>query len=138
MRLPTFAATALLAGLALPGIALAQMDDATARRCAEAEAKYADLIGHPPAAEPVTVVIMYKYSFCPPQLGVAAGTTVRWVNLDRAGHNVWFRAAGEPEPERIYRTESVETTFATPGEHPYVCGPHWESHAMMGSVTVTP
>ena len=90
------------------------------------------------AAEGVTVVKMYKYNFCPAAVTVPAGTTVRWVNVDkRTSHSVMSPAAEMPESDRAFPEESVEFTFLAPGEQEYLCGPHWETQEMIGMVTVT-
>ena len=114
-------------------------DDAKAAAiCAEAEERYVDMFGHPSADEEgVTVVKMYKYSFCPREITVPAGTTVRWVNVDkRTSHSVIVK--GEPESDRAFPEEVIEFTFLVPGDpQEYLCGPHWERQKMIGMVTVT-
>ena len=118
--------------------ALATADDDKAALCAEAEQRYVDLFGHPSADEEgVTVVTMYKYNFCPAQITVAPGTTVRWVNVDkRTSHSVLSPDAGMPESDRAFPEEAIEFTFLTAGDHKYLCGPHWETQEMIGMVTV--
>lgn len=119
--------------LALPALA----DEAgQTELCAEAEARYVDMFGHPSAEEEgVTVVTMYKYNFCPAQITVPVGTIVRWVNVDkRTSHSVIV--PGEPESDRAFPEESIEFMFLTAGEKPYLCGPHWETYDMIGMVTV--
>lgn len=112
-------------------------DDKDAALCAEAEERYVELFGRPSAQEEgVTVVTMYKYRFCPAQISVPVGTTVRWVNVDkRTSHSVIV--PGEPESDRAFPEESIEFTFLLPGDQQYLCGPHWESRDMIGMVTVT-
>ena len=131
-------ATLVSLTMALP--ALAGDDEKAAALCAEAEERYVDLFGHPSADEEgVTVVTMYKYRFCPAEVTVPAGTTVRWVNVDkRTSHSVLSPDAGMPESERAFPEESFEFTFLEPGAAKYLCGPHWESHDMIGMVTVEP
>ena len=133
--------SALAALLAGTGLAHAETDPVKiASICAEAEARYAEIYGHPSAEEPgVTVALMYKYTFCPVTLEVPLGTTVRWVNVDkRTSHSTWFRDAGQAESERLFPEETAEQTFDVPGEWGYLCGPHWESHDMIGKVIVRP
>ena len=87
-----------------------------------------------------TVLVLAKdYRFEPAELTVKAGTTVRWVNVEkRTNHSVWFKDAGRDESERFFPEESVEQILdLPPGEHTYLCGPHWESHGMIGTVTLT-
>ena len=129
----------LALGLAFP--AQAETDpDKIAAICTEAATRYTDAYGHPPAEEEgVNVVLMYKYTFCPERIEVPLGSTVRWVNVDkRTSHSTWFRDAGQPESDRLFPEESAEQTFEVPGEFDYLCGPHWESHDMIGKVVVTP
>lgn len=105
--------------------------------CAEAEERYIELFGAPSAeAEGVTVVTMYKYNFCPKEISVPIGTTVRWVNVDkRTSHSV--KVGNEPESDRAFPEEVIEFTFLTEGEQDYLCGPHWETQKMIGMVNVT-
>ena len=130
---PLFTAL-LLCGAALPAVA---NDVDQTKLCGEAEERYVELFGHPSAEEEgVTVVSMYKYNFCPAELTVPLGTTVRWVNVDkRTSHSVIV--PGEPESDRAFPEESIEFTFLLPGDQQYLCGPHWESRDMIGMVTVT-
>ena len=108
--------------------------------CAEAEERYVELFGQPSAeAEGVRVVLMYQYNFCPAEISVPVGTTVRWVNVDkRTSHSVLVKGSGVPESERAFPEESIEFTFEIPGPQDYICGPHWETQNMIGMVTVTP
>ena len=132
-----FPAALLLFVAANPALA---DDDKKAAVCAEAEERYVELFGHPSSQEEgVTVVTMYKYNFCPAEITVKVGTTVRWVNVDkRTSHSVLVKGSGEPESERAFPEESVEFTFLVPGDQDYLCGPHWETHDMIGMVTVEP
>ena len=128
------AVPALMATLAVAG---GEDDEKTAKICAEAEERYVELFGKPSAEEEgVTVVTMYKYNFCPGEITVPVGTTVRWVNVDkRTSHSVIVK--GEPESDRAFPEEALEFTFLTPGSDEYLCGPHWETQKMIGMVTVT-
>ncbi|WP_338547818.1 cupredoxin domain-containing protein [Roseovarius phycicola] len=112
--------------------------DEQAELCAEAEERYVEMFGAPSAeAEGVTVVTMYKYSFCPREITIPVGTTVRWVNVDkRTSHSVIV--PNEPESDRAFPEESIEFTFLVAGDpQEYLCGPHWETQEMIGMVTVT-
>lgn len=113
------------------------VDEDTKAVCAEAETRFAEQGGK---REPGKVtVLMYKYRFCPPNVTVKAGTTVRWINVDkRTSHSVWLKEAGKPESERMFNFETYEFPFSTPGKYPYLCGPHWDQEKMVGHVTVTP
>lgn len=114
--------------------------DETAEICAEAEDRYVDLFGQPSSAvEDAEVVLMYKYNFCPGELTVKTGTTVRWVNVDkRTSHSVLLKDGSEPESDRLFPEESVDLTFLAPGPQEYLCGPHWETQNMIGMITVEP
>ncbi|WP_289042398.1 plastocyanin/azurin family copper-binding protein [uncultured Aliiroseovarius sp.] len=111
-------------------------DDKKAAICAEAEERYVELFGHPSSEEEgVTVVKMYEYNFCPGELTVPVGTTVRWVNVDkRTSHSVIV--PNEPESDRAFPEETIEFTFLTEGDQEYLCGPHWETREMIGMITV--
>lgn len=130
--------TMFLAMAAAP--ALASEENKTAKICAEAEERYVEIFGRPSAdAEGVVVVKMYKYNFCPAQITVPVGTTVRWVNVDkRTSHSIIVKDSGAPESDRAFPEETIEFTFVAPGPQDYLCGPHWESHDMIGMVTVEP
>ena len=127
---------ALSLAAAIP--AQAGNNDDTAAICATAEERYVEMFGHPSAQEDgVTVVTMYKYNFCPAQITVPVGTTVRWVNVDkRTSHSVLVKGSGVPESDRAFPEESIEFTFLMAGEQDYLCGPHWETQNMIGMVTV--
>lgn len=105
--------------------------------CQKAEKRYADIAGDLPSEDGVVVVKMHKYTFCPPNLTVPKGTTVRWVNVDkRTSHSVWLKDAGVAESERFFPEEIWEHTFTEDGDYPYLCGPHWEDDDMRGFVKV--
>jgi len=135
---------ALLCGMVLAlshGTAFAQTsDDKRAKICAKAEKRYQKLFGKPSSSEDVTVVMMHKYTFCPPHVTVKQGSVVRFINVDkRTSHSVWFKQAGKKETERLFGEEKIEMTFDLPvGKYPYLCGPHWKEEGMIGTVTVTP
>ncbi|MCF3595412.1 plastocyanin/azurin family copper-binding protein [Rhodobacteraceae bacterium LMO-12] len=139
MRMNSFLTAAVLSVL-MASPALAADDEGQAAVCAEAEERYVELFGHPSSEEEgVRVVTMYKYNFCPKQITVKVGTTVRWVNVDkRTSHSVIVKDSGEPESVRAFPEESIEFTFLTPGDQDYLCGPHWETRDMIGMVTVEP
>ncbi len=115
-------------------------DDKTAAICAEAEERYADMFGHAASeADDVTVVTMYKYKFCPADISVPVGTTVRWVNVDkRTSHSVILKGTDIPESDRLFPEEFYEFTFDSPGRHEIHCGPHWDTQEMVSVITVDP
>ena len=107
--------------------------------CAKAERRYKKLFPDAPDAKDdgAVVVKLYKYTFCPRNVTVKVGTTVRWVIVDkRTSHSVWLKAAGKAESERFFPEEHWEFPFLAPGEYPYLCGPHWEQENMRGYVKV--
>lgn len=132
IAIPVLTAAALCA--AFPAFARGSKDPAVI--CAEAEERYVEMFGEASSkAEGVTVVTMYKYNFCPAQITVPVGTTVRWVNVDkRTSHSV--KVGAEPESDRAFPEEHLEFTFLVPGDQDYLCGPHWETQKMIGMVTV--
>ena len=122
------------------GVARAATPEEVKAICAEAAGRYQEQFGSAQAAAPQPVVAMYKHTFCPRQLTVKQGTAVRFVNVDkRTTHSFWFRDAGRPESERFLPGEGATMTVdLPPGEHQYLCGPHWEREDMTGTITVTP
>ncbi len=131
--------TALAASwLVSPEPALALTDEEREKICTKAEERYQKLFGKPSADEDVTIVKMYKYTFCPHELIVKKGTIVRWINVDkRTSHSVWFKLAGKPESERLFSEEKVEMSFDMPaGDFPYICGPHHKQEGMTGTVKI--
>jgi plastocyanin len=140
---PVLAMLASAVSLALslaPRPALAGKDpEYIARICEKAARRYEKIFGHSPASEKIRTVIMYKYTFCPQQVTIRQGESVRWVNVDYTSHSTWFRQAGKPESERLFRKESSVMKFdLPPGEYPYLGSPHWQSDDMRGKVIVIP
>ena len=139
MRISNLFAIALIAGAVATSAARTETDEKTATICAEAEERYVELFGKPSSAEPVMIVPMYKYTFCPPNITIKTGTTVRWVNVDkRTSHSVQVPDTGVPESDRLFSEEFFEMTFEQPGEFGYICVPHWEEYDMTGKITVEP
>ena len=94
------------------------------------------IVSMPSHAETV-VVEMKGFEFVPPEITVKVGDTVRWLNTEkRQYHSVWFKEQGEEESQIMFPDEFLEKTFTEPGTYPYVCGPHGESHDMVGVVHV--
>ena len=132
------ASAVAVAVLTPPALAL---DDAERQKiCEKAEQRYQTLFGKPSADEDVTIVKMYKYTFCPQHLRIRKGTKVRWVNVDkRTSHSVWFKEQGGKESDRIFAEESVNMVLdLPPGVNPYICGPHGEQEGMKGTITLLP
>jgi plastocyanin len=131
---------AVIALLVSAGPAPAATPEETAAICEEAARRYQEQFGSAQASSPEPVVAMYKHTFCPRRLTVKQGAAVKFVNVDkRTSHSFWFRDAGKPESERFLPGEGATMTIdLPPGEHSYLCGPHWEREDMTGSLTVTP
>lgn len=104
--------------------------------CARADKRYAEL--YPDAKDDGAVIVkLYKYNFCPANVTIKTGTTVRWINIDkRTSHSVWLKQAGEAESERFFPEEQWEFPFMAAGDYPYLCGPHWQQEDMIGYVKV--
>ena len=89
-----------------------------------------------PAAATQTVAIR-NFSFMPQQLTINAGQTVKWVQLDTAGHTTTSDAIPPLWASPLLAlNESYAFTFTTPGVYPYHCLPHAANPNMHGSVTV--
>ena len=107
--------------------------------CAQAEERYQELYGDMEVPEGAVVIKMYKYTFCPIDLEVKVGTTLRWINVDkRTSHSVWFKEQGKEESERLFPDEFVDMTMDEPGTFNYICGPHGDQENMRARVTVAP
>jgi plastocyanin len=85
------------------------------------------------AQEDPNTVPMVGNLFAKPELTVAAGTTVTWVNLDPEAHDVVERFALAFESPLLKTGETWAKTFDTPGTYAYVCDLHAN---MEGVVTV--
>jgi len=75
------------------------------------------------AAQEENVVTIDNFTFTAPELTVAVGTTVKWVNHDDIPHTV-------VEKKLSFRSKALDTddaysyTFATAGTFDYFCGLH--------------
>jgi plastocyanin len=75
------------------------------------------------AAEEANVVTIDNFTFTPPDLTVAVGTTVKWVNHDDIPHSV-------VDKNKAFRSKALDTddaysfTFASAGTFDYFCGLH--------------
>lgn len=73
----------------------------------------------------VVAVDIASFSFDPETVEVAAGTTVRWTNRDRAAHTVRDDSGlGIAESGRLEQGDAFEITYADAGTYPYLCGIH--------------
>src|SRR5258708_24374786 len=85
------------------------------------------------AAQDVTdVITIDNFTFTPPELTVAVGTTVKWVNHDDIPHTI-------ANKDKAFRSQALDTddaysfTFTSAGTFDYFCGLH--PH-MVGKVIV--
>jgi amicyanin len=75
------------------------------------------------AAQEENVVTIDNFTFTAPELTVAAGTTVKWVNHDDIPHSV-------VDKNKAFRSKALDTddeysfTFASAGTFDYFCGLH--------------
>ena len=87
-----------------------------------------------PASAAVIEVEIKKFNFIPQQLSVNVGDTVIWSNKEkRQYHSVWFKEAGDEEPDYFFPDETYQRTFNQTGTFNYICGPHPK---MTGIITV--
>jgi plastocyanin len=84
-------------------------------------------------AKPETMEVRIdNFSFGPPELTVAAGTTITWTNRDDIPHTV-------VSPDKVFKSKVLDTdekfssTFRTPGTFSYFCSIHPK---MTGKVVV--
>ena len=84
-------------------------------------------------AKPETMEVRIdNFSFGPPELTVAAGTTITWTNRDDIPHTV-------VSPDKVFKSKVLDTdekfsfAFDTPGTLPYFCSIHPK---MTGKVVV--
>lgn len=84
------------------------------------------------AQDAANVITIDNFSFTPPELTVAVGTTVKWVNHDDIPHTVVNK-------DKVFRSKALDTddsfsfTLASAGTFDYFCGLH--PH-MVGKVIV--
>jgi plastocyanin len=84
------------------------------------------------AQDATNVITIDNFTFTPPELTVAVGTTVKWVNHDDIPHLVVSK-------DKVFRSKALDTddsysyTFASAGTVDYFCGLH--PH-MVGKVIV--
>jgi plastocyanin len=84
------------------------------------------------AQDATNVITIDNFTFTPPELTVAVGTTVKWLNHDDIPHTV-------ANKDKAFRSQALDTddsfshTFASAGTFDYFCGLH--PH-MVGKVIV--
>lgn len=75
------------------------------------------------AAEEPGSITIDNFTFTPPELTIAVGTTVKWINHDDIPHSV-------VEKNKAFRSKALDTddaysfTFASAGTYDYFCGLH--------------
>jgi plastocyanin len=91
-------------------------------------------LGSVAAQDATNVITIDNFTFTPPELTVAVGTTVKWVNHDDIRHTVVNK-------DKVFRSKALDTddsysfTFASAGTFDYFCGLH--PH-MVGKVIAKP
>lgn len=76
-----------------------------------------------PAPPGQAQVVIQNYAFNPTTLTIAAGTRVRWTNLDNDNHNV-TSAGGLFSSGTLGPNQMFDFTFNTPGTYNYECTLH--------------
>jgi amicyanin len=75
------------------------------------------------AAQQENVVTIDNFTFAAPEMTVAVGTTVKWINHDDIPHSV-------VDKNKAFRSKALDTddtysfTFASAGSFDYFCGLH--------------
>jgi plastocyanin len=75
------------------------------------------------AQDTTNAITIDNFTFTPPEITVAVGTTVKWVNHDDIPHSVVNK-------DKVFRSKALDTddafsyTFATAGTFEYFCGLH--------------
>jgi plastocyanin len=83
---------------------------------------------------PAATVVIDNFSFNPPKLTVAAGSTVTWKNQDDMPHTIVNDASPrEFKSPPLDSGEQFSWTFSKPGTYSYFCSIHPK---MIGVVTV--
>src|ERR1700676_2309615 len=75
------------------------------------------------AAEEPNAVTIDNFTFTPPDLTVAVGTTVKWVNHDDIPHSVVDKNKAS-RSKALDTDDSFSFTFASAGTFDYFCGLH--------------
>jgi len=83
------------------------------------------------AADTTTIAIK-SFHFGPPEISIAAGTTVTWQNQDEEPHTI-TSTSGDFRSGAIDGGESFSFKFDKPGRYQYVCSIH---PRMVGTVVV--
>jgi plastocyanin len=81
-----------------------------------------------------TTVTIHNFAFTPPQLTLAAGTTVTWRNDDDIPHTV-NSSTGTFKSKALDTGDTFAFTFTAPGSYEYFCSLH---PRMTGMIEVKP
>jgi len=84
------------------------------------------------AAATSAAIRIDNFSFAPPTLVVAPGTTVTWTNADDSPHTVREKD-GKFKSAALDTDDTFSQTFTAPGEYEYFCSIH---PRMVGKVVV--
>jgi len=76
-----------------------------------------------PSGQPAEVKID-NFTFAPPTLTVAVGTTVKWVNRDDIPHTVVSEDKSTFKSKALDTDDSFSYTFTIPGTYSYFCSIH--------------
>jgi len=95
-------------------------------------------------SETARSIVIKAFEFTPRTVTVAAGRTVRWVNMDVANHQITTGVLEGPDRPRpdgrvasplLFRGDEFSATLPAPGEYFYYCRIH---PFMRGSVVMMP
>jgi len=75
------------------------------------------------AAEDANAVKIDNFTFTPPDLTIAVGTTVKWINHDDIPHSVVDKSKAF-RPKALDTHDAYSFTFASAGTFDYFCGLH--------------
>jgi len=78
-----------------------------------------------------SVVVHKSGAFYPHVLPVLAGTTVKWPNQDEIYHNAFSISESNPFDLGLYKDETKELSFSTPGRVDVFCSIHKNMHCIV-------
>ena len=90
-------------------------------------------VGSVAAQDATNAITIDNFTFTPPELTVAVGTTVKWVNHDDIPHSVVNKDKAFRSKAALDTDDSFSFTFTNAGTFEYFCGLH--PH-MVGKVIV--
>jgi plastocyanin len=130
-----FGASSVLAacGSSKSSVGISPTGPSSTTTAAPAAAPTTGAPGAPGVATGTDKIAIKNYTFVPPSVTVAAGTTVTWTNNDGFDHEITQNDAGFAGPD-IKPGASFSHKYDKAGTYAYHCGIH---NYMTGSVTVT-